>query len=219
MILIASTVVFVRVLVLIAATAPASLPGKPARRSAPCSDVMTVLSVGTWFVDRHAKVQMPPQGNPHGIEIRDVLFAALFALVTLEGGRGAKNTSANADFMWWRSSRADRCGCHHSFHDSRSFSPAKQRCSHGLAFDPRRRRWPISCSKQDDGRVGAIVSCSCVCRTFRCIGFCSRDSDSDFVAAFMSVSFLFSSRRISYWFHAHHWRNCGRSNSEGPERL
>jgi uncharacterized membrane protein (DUF4010 family) len=80
-ILIASTVVFVRVLMLIAATAPASL-----REAGPplgaMLGVMMVLSVGTWFVDRHAKVQMPPQGNPTELKSA-ILFAALFALVTL----------------------------------------------------------------------------------------------------------------------------------------
>jgi len=80
-ILIASTVVFVRVLMLIAATAPASL-----REAGPplgaMLGVMMILSVGTWFVDRHAKVQMPPQGNPTELKSA-ILFAALFALVTL----------------------------------------------------------------------------------------------------------------------------------------
>jgi uncharacterized membrane protein (DUF4010 family) len=80
-ILIASTVVFVRVLMLIAATAPASL-----REAGPplgaMLGVLMVLSVGTWFVDRHAKVQMPPQGNPTELKSA-ILFAALFALVTL----------------------------------------------------------------------------------------------------------------------------------------
>ena len=80
-ILIASTVVFVRVLMLIAATAPASL-----REAGPplgaMLGVMMVLSVGTWFVDRHAKVQMPPQDNPTELKSA-ILFAALFALVTL----------------------------------------------------------------------------------------------------------------------------------------
>jgi len=80
-ILIASTVVFVRVLMLIGATAPASL-----REAGPplgaMLGVMMVLSVGTWFVDRHAKVQMPPQGNPTELKSA-ILFAALFALVTL----------------------------------------------------------------------------------------------------------------------------------------
>ena len=80
-ILIASTVVFVRVLILIAATAPASL-----REAGPplgaMLGVMIVLSVVTWFVERHAKVQMPPQGNPTELKSA-ILFAALFALVTL----------------------------------------------------------------------------------------------------------------------------------------
>jgi uncharacterized membrane protein (DUF4010 family) len=80
-ILIASTVVFVRVLMLIAATAPASL-----REAGPplgaMLGVMMVLSVGTWFVDRHAKVQMPTQDNPTELKSA-ILFAALFALVTL----------------------------------------------------------------------------------------------------------------------------------------
>ena len=80
-IVIASTVVFVRVLMLIAATAPASL-----REAGPplgaMLGVMMVLSVGTWFLDRHAKVQMPPQGNPTELKSA-ILFAALFALVTL----------------------------------------------------------------------------------------------------------------------------------------
>jgi len=80
-ILIASTVVFVRVLMLIAATAPASLQEAGPPLGAMLG-VMMVLSVGTWFVDRHAKVQMPPQDNPTELKSA-ILFAALFALVTL----------------------------------------------------------------------------------------------------------------------------------------
>jgi len=80
-ILIASTVVFVRILVLIAATAPASL-----REAGPplgaMLGVMTLLSAVTWFMDRHAKVQMPLQENPTELKSA-ILFAALFALVTL----------------------------------------------------------------------------------------------------------------------------------------
>jgi uncharacterized membrane protein (DUF4010 family) len=80
-ILIASTVVFVRVLVLIAATAPVSLREAGPPLGAMLA-VMIVLSAGTWFMERHAKVQMPIQGNPTELKSA-ILFAALFALVTL----------------------------------------------------------------------------------------------------------------------------------------
>lgn len=80
-IMVASSVVFARILIIIGATAPGLLPvaGPPFGVTLA---LLLGLSVGYWFFTKPAETEMPAQGNPSELKAA-LIFAAIYALVLL----------------------------------------------------------------------------------------------------------------------------------------
>lgn len=85
-ILIASAIVFARVLVILAAVSPGAL-AVVAPPLAAMLAAMIVLSIVMWFVERHEPAPMPAQANP--TELKSALFfGVVFAIVLLATAAG-----------------------------------------------------------------------------------------------------------------------------------
>lgn len=85
-ILIASAIVFVRVLVILTAVSPGAL-AVTAPPLAAMLAAMTVLSIVMWFVERHEPADMPAHANPTELKSA-LLFTGLFAVVLLATAAG-----------------------------------------------------------------------------------------------------------------------------------
>ena len=87
-VMVASTIVFIRVLILIGASSPAFLP----QAALPLGMVlaaMAAISVFAWWRSSKEKAEMPQQSNPSELKAAFV-FAALYALILLGTAAGKK---------------------------------------------------------------------------------------------------------------------------------
>lgn len=80
-IMVASSIVFGRVLIIIGAAAPGLLPEAAGPIGAAFISLLAI-ALGYWFFSKHEKAELPPQGNPSELKAA-LIFAAMYALVLI----------------------------------------------------------------------------------------------------------------------------------------